>query len=371
MSQEGRICPQCGYERQAKDDFVPDYECPRCGIIYAKYVPPQSESPAPTAEVEPEPQEEWVPAPLSLRAWAAIYTGGKGTFYTILLWVPLFYLFQFLGAITGNSSFSDPETWRTGVSLLALLVALYGYFYHPLRHDQTWGQKAFGIQVRPRNNPAGYPGPTPWLLRCVANIVAGFLFPVTLAVFLFGLATKKNLRGLADRFSSTVQYAQVGAAEPFRFALNRAFKPYVIAFLINVFLVGFPFALGRLYTEKLKAKRAAYVISPEARAKRESFHREMEMRLEERAEKAAATQHLIVLDRLIQIEQRHLADHGSYTENLMALVGEYADNPRYPANVLLMAAMAEGNIRAEQSNQTITIWVRTASGEWVYRVLRP
>lgn len=31
------ICPKCGYERQAKD-YAPAYECPKCGIVYNKYV---------------------------------------------------------------------------------------------------------------------------------------------------------------------------------------------------------------------------------------------------------------------------------------------------------------------------------------------
>lgn len=29
-------CPKCGYERQA-GETTPDYECPKCGVIYAKY----------------------------------------------------------------------------------------------------------------------------------------------------------------------------------------------------------------------------------------------------------------------------------------------------------------------------------------------
>lgn len=31
-------CPKCDYERQ-HDDVAPDYECPKCGIIYANYNP--------------------------------------------------------------------------------------------------------------------------------------------------------------------------------------------------------------------------------------------------------------------------------------------------------------------------------------------
>ncbi len=39
------ICPKCGHQRTNTDDpLIPDYECPACGIIYAKYKPPVSQS---------------------------------------------------------------------------------------------------------------------------------------------------------------------------------------------------------------------------------------------------------------------------------------------------------------------------------------
>lgn len=31
-------CPKCAYDRKPTD-LAPDYECPSCGIIYAKYIP--------------------------------------------------------------------------------------------------------------------------------------------------------------------------------------------------------------------------------------------------------------------------------------------------------------------------------------------
>jgi hypothetical protein len=31
----GRRCVKCGYERQPTD-IAPDYECPKCGVVYAK-----------------------------------------------------------------------------------------------------------------------------------------------------------------------------------------------------------------------------------------------------------------------------------------------------------------------------------------------
>lgn len=34
-------CPKCGYERQPSDT-APDYECPKCGVIYQKYLDAQA-----------------------------------------------------------------------------------------------------------------------------------------------------------------------------------------------------------------------------------------------------------------------------------------------------------------------------------------
>ena len=38
----GKICPKCHYQRKPDDDdFYPEYECPKCGIIYDKFIPPE------------------------------------------------------------------------------------------------------------------------------------------------------------------------------------------------------------------------------------------------------------------------------------------------------------------------------------------
>ena len=37
-----QTCPKCGYVRQPTDT-APDYECPSCGIIYARYDPARAE----------------------------------------------------------------------------------------------------------------------------------------------------------------------------------------------------------------------------------------------------------------------------------------------------------------------------------------
>ena len=37
-----QTCPKCGYTRRPTDE-APDYECPSCGIIYARYDPERAE----------------------------------------------------------------------------------------------------------------------------------------------------------------------------------------------------------------------------------------------------------------------------------------------------------------------------------------
>lgn len=47
-------CPKCSYIRRPIDDIIPDYECPRCGVIYAKAA--NSQHPSSVASAEPEGQ---------------------------------------------------------------------------------------------------------------------------------------------------------------------------------------------------------------------------------------------------------------------------------------------------------------------------
>ncbi|HEY3645170.1 MAG TPA: hypothetical protein VGM16_07505 [Gammaproteobacteria bacterium] len=66
------ICPKCGYARLPKD-ADPYLECPRCGIIFAKYHPapaaPVRETPAPVNDIADIADEEAPPSPWYLRLW--------------------------------------------------------------------------------------------------------------------------------------------------------------------------------------------------------------------------------------------------------------------------------------------------------------
>lgn len=48
---EGRVCARCGYARRP-GDLAPEYECPRCGIVYAKFEAAQQRAQALAQEQE-------------------------------------------------------------------------------------------------------------------------------------------------------------------------------------------------------------------------------------------------------------------------------------------------------------------------------
>lgn len=63
-------CPKCGYVRQP-GDRAPDYECPRCGVVYAKVRPPPPPAPRP----DPAPPETVAPPPAQPQVRPAIFQG--------------------------------------------------------------------------------------------------------------------------------------------------------------------------------------------------------------------------------------------------------------------------------------------------------
>lgn len=82
-------CPKCHYTRQP-DDTAPDYECPRCGLVYAKYKPPPA--PAPVVE-KAAPVKEYrkgTPICASCGTLDATRTNTPGSiFIEIILWIVL------------------------------------------------------------------------------------------------------------------------------------------------------------------------------------------------------------------------------------------------------------------------------------------
>ena len=57
------ICPKCGHQRTEHDDpIIPDYQCPACGIVYAKYKPKPLET---FDGIEPAQESHVTLSPLS------------------------------------------------------------------------------------------------------------------------------------------------------------------------------------------------------------------------------------------------------------------------------------------------------------------
>jgi len=66
-----RSCPKCSYTRKASDTGVPNWQCPSCGVAYAKFVGQDQAPAAPRAPVLSAPAA----APMSAKALFFILAG--------------------------------------------------------------------------------------------------------------------------------------------------------------------------------------------------------------------------------------------------------------------------------------------------------
>ena len=91
----GKACPKCSYVR-TQSETVPDWQCPKCGIVYAKFgqqAPPAAASAAtPRRAAAPEPQAvEVVPTGLAkiahLSSLVNILIPFLGTLVAIGIWI--------------------------------------------------------------------------------------------------------------------------------------------------------------------------------------------------------------------------------------------------------------------------------------------
>ena len=72
-----RNCPKCGYTRKASDSAVPDWQCPSCGVAYAKFLEQNQAPTAPRAPVLSAPAA----APMSAKALFFILAGAVAIGY--------------------------------------------------------------------------------------------------------------------------------------------------------------------------------------------------------------------------------------------------------------------------------------------------
>ena len=85
----GKACPKCAYVR-TQSETVPDWQCPKCGIVYAKYgqtpPPPQRQQQRETAAVEAV-QSTGLAKIAHLSSLANILIPFLGTIVAIGIWV--------------------------------------------------------------------------------------------------------------------------------------------------------------------------------------------------------------------------------------------------------------------------------------------
>ena len=72
-----RSCPKCGYARKDSDAKVPDWQCPSCGVAYAKFLEQNQAPAAPRAPVLSAPAA----APMSAKALFFILAGAVAVAY--------------------------------------------------------------------------------------------------------------------------------------------------------------------------------------------------------------------------------------------------------------------------------------------------
>jgi hypothetical protein len=380
MSNEGRICPQCSYQRQPKD-LAPDYECPRCGIIYHKYRPPEPK-PVPEEsrpdEGTPEEDEEWKLRPASplRRALAGIYTGSLVALYFVPVKLFVYATFRLAHPPESIQSLADIEklhTWEIGYYIYLGLLIIYAFFIRPFLDGATWGQEKFGVVLRPKDDPEGSPTFKDYVLR------------------------------FAGKFSTARQY-ETGEPLKLRQALNKAFMPACFVIILQIAVVG-PLSLlimkGYLERPRQSQQKTAKQLNDEKVA--DVLQQQMHlMRAGQPGEPEAAPpqpdaqggpapeamstpgpggpakvslrprqavgRQSNIRSILTTMEKRHLLDRGSYTEDLEALVANYSTDPNERDELLKL--VMQGALRARKTVAGVEIWQQNPNGEWVYEEVR-
>lgn len=407
MFTAGRICPQCGYARQP-EDFAPEYECPRCGFIYAtcrSTVPsdlavvtgisaadlppfafgslPDERFEADALTVMPSSHGEARPASLKRRTLAAIYTGSLALLVMIPLKLFVYAAIRITHPPGSIKTFADLAALRSlenAYYFVLALVVTYAFFLRPLIAGATWGQQKFGLTIRIRDVAWEEWAPTlqAHILRFAGQLIALAALPLTLAVLLFGLVTKRNFPGIADHLSLTRQEETAEPLPPIHRAINRAIMPACIALLVQLTLVGPlshwlmqgyldqplrrinpPFsrmtesaapidgALAWAGTRPARSVRTATKLAPVPAAV---------------AVRPSVALRQNSLGFLTNLQRRHLNERGRYTADLEALVLEYGADLNQSDEILRL--IQQDAIRARVTGLGIELWVKLASGEW-------
>lgn len=405
MFTAGRICPQCGYARQP-EDFAPEYECPRCGFIYATCRPtvpsdlavvagisaadlppcafgslPDERFEADTLTVIPSSHGEARPASLKRRALAAIYTGSLALLVMIPLKLCVYAAIRITHPPGSIKTFADLAALRSlenAYYFVLALVVIYAFFLRPLIAGATWGQQKFGLTIRDAAWEEWPPTLQVHLLRFAGQLIALAALPLTLTALLFGLVTNRNFPGIADRLSLTRQDETAEPLPPILRAIHRAIMPACIALLVQLTLVG-PLShwmmkgyldqpLRRINQSFSRMTESASPIDGAlAWAGTRPARSVTAAATPASAPAAVAARPSVALRQnslgfLTNLQRRHLNERGRYTADLETLVMEYGADLNQSDEILRL--IQQDAIRARMTGLGIELWVKLASGEW-------
>jgi hypothetical protein len=338
-------CPKCGFRPQS--GWIGDMaeECPSCGIVIAKYaagnasVPREAPRTAPGAGDTPVPSR-LEPATLLKRRWAAAGS--------VAITCAALALFMMASAvciyISDYDFFSQPlphTPWALAklarlnlfhaIAFGSATLLVVGFFsiFAPLRKSATWAQNFMNIQVV-STVPGKTPGLSTWILRAAGN---------TICILSIGLLCllpcfREDRRSLADLLSGTRQTARGATVD----GSVMGMRLVVIAIYIASSL-GMAFSNG-LLTHPQPVDRAAI----EAQRNRN------------------------ILETACQLEEKHLQDFGSYSEDPFDLLQKYI-NLRSPKNISIVKTITNGMLFLEKTESGFRAAVPVADPQgalWVY-----
>ena len=228
------------------------------------------------------------------------------------------------------------------------------------------------------------------LMRALGTIANFMGLPIVFAVFLYGWYRKRDIPGIPDQLSSTRQFETGEPVLKFRYAVDRAFRPALIALILQVAVVG-PLSalLVNGYFDEADRRRSqassassqsvsrgggSPFVSPKvAREAAADAARRAQGAMAEfqggKVERPAVAIRQRSLDILANLEQRHRRDRGSYTADLEALVRDYGSVAGGEGAEILALIRADA-IRARKTLKGVELWVEMTPGDWKLRELR-
>lgn len=177
-------CPACGTEQTATST------CSSCGLIIAKYRPPQQQSALPVAPSSTENLADRPKAGFWLRLVALMIDG----FLVFIMQI----IFGILLAFTGSNGFDMQDSMSILVQLFSIIISLFYWIFFTGYCGQTPGKMLLRIQVvRADGAAVGYG--KAFYREVVGKFISGIIFAIGYLMAAFD----DQKQALHDRMAKT------------------------------------------------------------------------------------------------------------------------------------------------------------------------